>query len=127
MSTIFTMREVTEKLDKIAQDYNSLIISAYQNNDEQKQKYYKAEFYRLTFASSELKKFEDWGFCAITYIPIFQRWACLFPRNYKYIGGRSYPYSEDDPPILFVSGVVDGILDEYLYKEYTQKYEREEI
>ena len=29
MSTIFTMREVTEKLDKIAQDYNSLIISAY--------------------------------------------------------------------------------------------------
>ena len=36
MSTIFTMREVTEKLDKIAQDYNSLIISAYKNNDEQK-------------------------------------------------------------------------------------------
>ena len=109
MSTIFTTQEVTEKLHKIAQDYNSLIISAYQNNDEQKQKYYKAEFYRLTFASSELKKFEDWGFCAITYIPIFQRWACLFPRNYKYIGGRSYPYSEDDPPILFVSGVDDGV------------------
>lgn len=127
MSTIFTMREVTEKLDKIAQDYNSLIISAYQNNDEQKQKYYKAEFYRLTFASSELKKFEDWGFCAITYIPIFQRWACLFPKNYKYIGGRSCLYSEDDPPVLFVSGVVDGILDEYLYKEYTQGHEREEV
>lgn len=123
MSTIFTMREITEKLDKIAQDYNSLIISAYQNNDEQKQKYYKAEFYRLSFASSELKKFEDWGFYAITYTPVFQRWACLFPRNYKYIGGRSYPYSEDDPPILFVSGVVDGILDEYLYKEYTQGHE----
>lgn len=34
MSTIFTIREVTEKLSKIAQDYNSLIISAYQNNDE---------------------------------------------------------------------------------------------
>lgn len=127
MSAIFTMREVTEKLDKIAQDYNSLIISAYQNNDEQKQKYYKAEFYRLTFASSELKKFEDWGFCAVTYITVLQRWACLFPRNYKYIGGISYPYSEDDPPILFVSGVVDGILDEYLYKEYTQGYEREEV
>lgn len=121
------MREVTEKLDKIAQDYNSLIISAYQNNDEQKQKYYKTEFYRLTFASSELKKFEDWGFCAITYTPVLQRWACLFPRNYKYIGGRSYPYSENDPPILFVSGVVDGILDEYLYKEYTQGHEREEV
>lgn len=123
MSAIFTMREVTEKLDKIAQDYNSLIISAYQNNDEQKQKYYKAEFYRLTFASSELKKFEDWGFCAVTYTTVLQRWACLFPRNYKYIGGISYPYSEDDPPILFVSGVVDGILDEYLYKEYTQGHE----
>ena len=68
-----------------------------------------------------MKKFEDWGFCAITYTPVFQRWACLFPRNYKYIGGRSYPYSEDDPPILFVSGVVDGILDEYLYKEEINK------
>ena len=34
MSTIFTTQEVTEKLRKIAQDYNSLIISAYQNNDE---------------------------------------------------------------------------------------------
>lgn len=123
MFAIFTIQEVTEKLDKISQDYNSLIISAYQNNDEQKQKYYKAEFYRLTFASSELKKFEDWGFYAITYIPVFQRWACFFHRNYKYIDGRSYPYSEDDPPILFVSGVVDGILDEYLYKEYTQRHE----
>lgn len=37
MSAIFTIQEVTEKLDKISQDYNSLIISAYQNNDEQKQ------------------------------------------------------------------------------------------
>lgn len=34
MSTIFATQEVTEKLHKIAQDYNSLIISAYQNNDE---------------------------------------------------------------------------------------------
>lgn len=127
MSAIFTMQEVTEILDNVSRDYNSLIISAYQNNDEQKQKYYKTEFYRITFASSELKKFEDWGFCAITYIPVLQRWACLFPKNYKYIGGRSYPYSEDDPPILFVSGVVDGVLDEYLYKEYTQRNEREEV
>lgn len=123
MSTIFTMREVTEKLDNIAKDFNSLIISAYQVQDEQKEKYYKTEFYRLTFASSELRKFEDWGFCAVTYIPQLERWACLFPKDYKYIGGRSYPYSEEDPPILFVSGVVDGILDEYLYKEYTQRHE----
>lgn len=123
MSTIFTMREVTEKLDNIAKDFNSLIISAYQVQDEQKEKYYKTEFYRLTFASSELRKFEDWGFCAVTYIPQLERWACLFPKNYKYIGSKSYPYSEDDPPILFVSGVVDGILDEYLYKEYTQRHE----
>lgn len=123
MSAIFTMQEVTEILDNVSRDYNSLIISAYQKNDEQKQKYYKTEFYRLAFASSELKKFEDWGFCAVTYIPVLQRWVCLFPKNYKYIGGRIYPYSEDDPPILFVSGVVDGILDEYLYKEYTQRNE----
>lgn len=34
MSTIFTMREVTEKLDNVSRDYNSLIILAYQNNDE---------------------------------------------------------------------------------------------
>lgn len=120
---MFTIKEVTEKLDNIARDFNSLIISAYQSQDEQKEKYYKIEFYRLTFASSELRKFEDWGFCAVTYIPQVERWACLFPRDYKYIGGRSYPYSEEDPPILFVSGVVDGILDEYLYKEYTQRHE----
>ena len=120
---MFTIKEVIEKLDNIAKDFNSLIISAYQSQDEQKEKYYKIEFYRLTFASSELRKFEDWGFCAVTYIPQVERWACLFPRDYKYIGGRSYPYSEEDPPILFVSGVVDGILDEYLYKEYILRHE----
>lgn len=120
---MFTIQEVINKIDNIARDFNSLIISAYQNNDDQKEKYYKIEFYRLTFASSELRKFEDWGFCAVTYIPQLERWACLFPKDYKYIGGRSYPYSKEDPPILFVSGVVDGILDEYLYKEYIQRHE----
>lgn len=34
MSAVFTMQEVTEILDNVSRDYNSLIISAYQKNDE---------------------------------------------------------------------------------------------
>lgn len=31
---MFTIQEVINKIDNIARDFNSLIISAYQNNDD---------------------------------------------------------------------------------------------
>lgn len=106
-------QKVVEKLETVARDYNNLIIKAHQYKDEKKEKYYTTEYNRIQFSIAEIKQFLTWGFSFVTYITVLERWACVMPNDCKYLGKEYYFYSEENQPILFVSGTVDSVLDEY--------------
>lgn len=102
------------KIKNVATDY---LDAATKATDEEKSNYYRHEFYRLSFAAREINLFNDWGFSNIVYVPTLDHWACVMPKDYEYLDSTSYPYSKEDPPIVFVSGNTDCVLNEYLSKE----------
>jgi len=110
----------TEKASNKIAAVKMIYLASYEKaikDNSDKINYYRIEFNRLSFAERELSKFNEWGFSNLIYVPVLEHWACVMPNDYKYIEDTSYPYSEEDPPIIFVSGVVDSVLDEYLSEE----------
>lgn len=99
------------KIEEILKDY---LKASNKTNDKKKSEYYKHEAYRLNFTARELDLFYNWGFSNLVYVPKLNHWACVMPKDYEYLNSTSYPYSKEDPPIIFVSGNVDSVLDEYL-------------
>lgn len=102
------------KIRNVATDY---FDAATKTIDKKKSIYYRQEFYRLNFAAGEINLFNNWGFSNIIYVPVLNHWACVMPNDYKYLEDTVHPYSEEDPPIVFVSGNTECVLDEYLSEE----------
>ena len=102
------------KIRDVATNYLDASTKA---TDEEKANYYRHEFYRLSFAAREINLFNDWGFSNIVYVSVLDHWACVMPKDYEYLDSTSYPYSEEDPPIIFVSGNAECVLNEYLSEE----------
>lgn len=109
-------KKASNKIVGIKKVYLASYEKALKDNSD-KTEYYRIEFNRLSFTERELLKFNEWGFSNLIYVPVLEHWACVMPNDYKYLEGTSYPYSEEDPPIVFVSGVADSVLDEYLSTE----------
>lgn len=117
------------KIEEILKGY---LIASNKTNDKKKSEYYKHEAYRLNFTTRELDLFYNWGFSNLIYVPHLNHWACVMPKDYKYLNSTSYPYSKENPPIIFVSGNVDSVLDEYLseldeYLNEEKNNERKEV
>ena len=102
------------KIRGVAADYLDASTKA---TDEEKARYYRHEFYRLSFVAREINLFDDWGFSNIIYVSTLDHWACVMPKDYEYLDSISYPYDKENPPIVFVSGNADCVLNEYLSEE----------